>query len=217
MTQKTKVFSLFSLLMLFLILTGCAAKLERSYPERNYYILNVSNTNVNSSTASDGILEIRRFTTSPNFTTREFVYRKGDLSYVSDFYNQFFRPPGMLITEETRKWLSESGLFKYVLDSSNSARPDYVLEGNVNELYGDYRASGTPKAVLGIQFFLIDEIYSNSRIIFQKNYHGEVALKNNSPETLVEGWNNALGQILTDLKEDLMKLNLTKSQSDNEV
>ena len=91
------------------------------------------------------------------------------------------------------------------------------MEGNVNELYGDYRASGTPKAVLGIQFFLIDETYSNSRIIFQKNYHGEVALKNNSPETLVEGWNNALGQILTDLKEDLMKLNLTKSQSDNEV
>ncbi|HEX3035975.1 MAG TPA: hypothetical protein VHT73_12775 [Thermodesulfobacteriota bacterium] len=217
MTQKTRIFPLCSLLMLFLILTGCAAKLERNYPQRNYYILNVSNTNGNSSPASDGILEIRRFTISPNFTTREFVYRKGDLSYVSDFYNQFFRPPGMLITEETRKWLSESGLFKYVLDSSNSARPDYVLEGNVNELYGDYRTSGTPKAVLGIQFFLIDETSPNSQIIFQKNYYGEVALKNNSPETLVEGWNNALEQILTDLKEDLMKLDLTKSRFDNQV
>ncbi|HSE83385.1 MAG TPA: hypothetical protein VLB01_02410 [Thermodesulfobacteriota bacterium] len=157
MTQKRKFFS-YCLLILFFALTGCA-KIERSYPERNYYILNVSNTDLNSSPASEGVLEIRRLTISPTFTTREFFYRKGNLSYVSDFYNQFFRPPVMLITEETRKWLSESGLFKYVLDSSNSTRPDYVLEG----------------------------------------------------------WNNALGQTLTDLKEDLMKLNLTKSQSDNEV
>jgi hypothetical protein len=61
---------------------------------------------------------------------------------------------------------------------------------------------------VGIQFFLTDEKSANSQIIFRNNYRREVVLRDNSPETLVEGWNDALGQILTALEEDLNKLDL---------
>ena len=194
--------------LLFLILTGCAT-LEKNYPERNYYILSVSNNNHKSSSDSGTILEIRGFETSPSFGSREFVYKIGDLSYVSDFYNQFFRPPGQLITEQVRKWFSESGLFKNVVDPSNNVEPDYTLEGNVSELYGDFRSSNTPKAVLGIQFFLISK---NSKILFQNNYREEIVLNSNSPQDLANGWNEALEQILTALAGDLKNIDFKASQ-----
>jgi ABC-type uncharacterized transport system auxiliary subunit len=210
MRHRGKLFSLYSfysLPILFLLLAGCA-NLERNFPERNYYILNIPKSNPTSAPVSKTVLEVRRFTISPNFTGREFVYRKGENSYVADFYNQFFRTPSLLITEETHKWLSESGLFKYVVDSTNSVRPDYVLAGNINGLYGDYRTSDSPRAVVGIQFFLTDETSANSQIIFRNNYRREVVLRDNSPETLVEGWNEALGQIFTALEEDVNRLDL---------
>lgn len=208
MRHRRKLFSLYSFPILFLLLAGCA-NLERNFPERNYYILNIPTPNPASSPVSKTVLEVRRFTISPNFTGREFVYRKGENSYEADFYNQFFRTPSLLITEETHKWLSNSGLFHYVVDSTNSVRPDYILAGNINGLYGDYRTSGSHKAVVGIQFFLTDETSANSQIIFRNNYRREVVLRDNSPDTLVEGWNEALGQILTALEEDLNKLDWT--------
>lgn len=195
------------LFLLFLSLTGCAT-LEKNYPQRDYYIFNVSNTTQNSSSVSGTILEVRRFEISPSFGSREFVYRKGDLIYESDFYNQFFKPPSLLITEEARKWLSRSGQFRYVVDLSNNVEPNYILEGNVNELFGDFRSPDTPKAVMGIQFFLLDNLSNNPKIIFQNNYRREVVLNSNSPDDLIKGWNDALEQILTAFESDLRNADL---------
>jgi cholesterol transport system auxiliary component len=204
MIKQSTLFFFSSCLLLFLTLMGCTT-LNKNYPERNYYIFNVSIQQRNLSPVSGTVLDVPRFDISPSFAGTEFVYRIGDLSYQSDFYNQFLRPPASLITEGARKWLSESGLFKYVVNSTYG-RPNYVLEGNVNELYGDFRAHDTPKAVLGIQFFLIDESSTNPKIIFQNNYQREVALNTKSPGELVKGWNEALQQILTALDEDLRKV-----------
>jgi cholesterol transport system auxiliary component len=209
MKKQSTLFLYSSWLLIFFILMGCTT-LRKNYPERNYYILNVSNQERNLSPVSGIVLEVPRFKISPSFASSEFVYRKGDMNYESDFYNQFFSPPSLLITEEARKWLSESGLFKYVVDPANSMGSDYILAGNINELYGDYRIS-TPKAVLGIQFFLIDEMSPNSQIIFMSNYRREATLSDSSPKALVKGWSDALEQILGGLEGDLKKLNLTKS------
>jgi len=204
MIKHNAIFLFSFCLVLFLTLMGCTT-LNKNYPERNYYILNVSGQQRKLSPAPVTVLGVPRIDISPSFAGTEFVYRKGDLSYESDFYNQFFRPPASLITEESRKWLSESGLFKYVVDATYG-QPNYVLEGNVNELYGDFRAHDTPKAVLGIQFFMIDETSTNPTIIFQNNYQREVAISSKSPAELVKGWNEALQQIMTALEEDLSKV-----------
>src|SRR3990170_7150327 len=208
MIKQSKLFLFSSWVLLFFTLTGCA-NFSKNYPERNYYILNASNKDQNSSPVSGTVLEVRRFEISPSFSGREFVYRIGDLSYESDFYNQFFRPPSLLTTDEVRKWFSESGLFKNVVDPSNNVEPDYTLEGNVSELYGDFRSSNTPKAVLGIQFFLISK---NSKILFQNNYREEIVLNSNSPQDLANGWNEALEQILTALAGDLKNVDFKASQ-----
>jgi len=206
-----------SLIIIFLIfievMTGCA-KLERAYPERNFYMLNFSrNSDLKTSIRhKDKILVVNHFSVSPGSIGAEFTYRVGEESYKSDFYNQFFRPPGALISEEVRRWFIDSELFQYVLYSSPSdIKPDYLLDGNINELYGDFREGSKPKAVLGIQCFLTDQQKSPAKIIFYRNYRKEILIGSNSPRDLVQGWNEALTQILTELDRDLSQINLQVS------
>ncbi|MGH7900444.1 MAG: ABC-type transport auxiliary lipoprotein family protein [Thermodesulfobacteriota bacterium] len=211
MIKRDGLLLLFIGMMLFISLVGCA-KLERNYPQRNYYILNVPDEHQNTAPVSGTVLEITRFQISPSFSGREFVYRKGDSSYESDFYNQFFRAPVLVITDEVREWFSESGAFKNVVDPTVNVNASYALQGNISELYADYRMPTSPKAVMAIQFFLTDETSVNSQIIFQNNYRREVTISTTSPDELVKGWNEALVQILAALNDDINKLDLDSGE-----
>ncbi len=207
MIKQKRFLLLFIWILVLLNMVGCA-KLERNYPVRNYYILSVADKNPNKSPVYGNTLEVDRLQISPSFSGREFVYRKGDSSYESDFYNQFFRAPVLLITDETRKWFLESGPFKNVVNSNVDVDANFTLQGNVTELYGDFRTAVSPKAVLRMQFLLTDDSSSNPKIIFQNNYRKEIPLETNSPESLVKGWNEALKQILTELEDDMRKADL---------
>ncbi len=193
------------------LLTGCAATLEKTYPDKQYYVLDISRP-VQEPTADNGIvLSVRRFRISPRYENKELVYRTGTLSYESDFYNAFFIPPGAMITEEVRQWLAGAGLFQYVIDSASPVVPTHILEGNVLSLYGDYSNNASPKAVMAIQVFLMENISARSEILFQKTYRQEIPLPENTTAALINGWNEALRQILTALEADLRAIRLTVS------
>ncbi len=186
----------------FPLMVGCL-NLERSYPEKRYFILDVSRDENISSPDTGTVLKVRRFRISPQYEGKGFVYRLADLSYESDFYNEFFIPPASLLTEEIRQWMAGTGLFQHVVDPSSYLDPTYVLEGAVTALYGDYGVSTAPKAILEMQFFLLHETSISPEIIFQSQYRKEEPLKGNTPDALVKSWNKALNQILTEFETDL--------------
>ena len=192
------------------VLNGCAPK--KNYPERRYYVFDVSHPKEASSPPHDAVLSVRRFRVSPRYEGKGFVYRDGDLSYQSDFYNEFLISPGSLLTEEVRQWLVSSDLFQHVVDSSSHLEATYFLEGNVTALYGDYREAAAPTAVLDIQFFLINDVAARSEVVFQKEYREAVSLDGPSAKALVSGWNTALRQILTTLEQDLRAVDLRGEQ-----
>ncbi len=202
MKQKI-LFTLFiGLFAMFPLLIGCL-NLERSYLEKRYFILDVLRGKDISSPDTETVLKIRRFRVSPKYEGKGFVYRLKDLSYESDFYNEFFISPTSLLTEEIRKWVAGSGLFQHVVEPSSYMDPNYVLEGTVASLYGDYGVSAAPKGILEMQFFLLDEASASPEIIFQSKYRKEEPLKGNTPDALVKSWNKALNQILTEFETDL--------------
>jgi cholesterol transport system auxiliary component len=152
------------------------------------------------------VVEVSRFNVSPGSEGKEFIYRTGDVSFESDFYNQFFRPPGAMLTEITIRWLESTGLFQDVLSTVTQAGANYFIEANVVQLYGDYRSS--PKAVMEIQFLLLkyttDSSYNdNTEIVFAKSYKSEIPIASQTPNDLMMGWNTALGEILNAFLEDL--------------
>jgi uncharacterized lipoprotein YmbA len=187
---------------LLIVLSGCVS-FERNYPDQHYFVLEVKR-NVNpSTTPGNGVVEVADVRISPRYTEKSFVYRTSEARYESDFYNQFLVAPAVLITEEIRKGLAQSHVFRHVIGSSNQLQPTLVLEAAVNDLYGDFRNGSAPKAVLEIEFFLSKETDSRPQIIMEKRYAKSVDLSRRSPEALVQGWNRALEEIIAALVTDL--------------
>ena len=204
MNKKTLLILIIGIFGLFPFMVGCVnLELEKGYPEKRYFILDASRDEDISPPDTGITLSVRRFRISPQYEDKGFVYRLADMSYDSDFYNEFFVSPASLLTEEIRKRLAGSGLFQLVVDPSSYMSPTYVLEGAVTALYGDHSMSTAPKAILEMQFFLLQETAASPKIIFQNQYRKEEPLKENTPDALVKSWNEALNQILTEFETDL--------------
>ncbi len=216
--RKILLFSSF----LFIIATfyGCP-NVNKPYPERNFFLFELSTPKQNTATFQGAKGEVNRFSISPASEGREFIYRTTDLQFKNDFYNQFFRPPDNLITESVRQWLDQSGVFDDLLNPSSQYIPKYTIEGNIVELYGDYRNESAASAVLRIQLFVLrtSDDGSNPDILMNKTYASQQPIGAASPNALMNGWNRALeeilGEFLTDLSYHLKQSEMQSSDATN--
>jgi len=188
--RSPKLSASFVAMTLVVYVAGCN---QNSRIIQNQYLLEATGISGEPKTPGQGVLKIRYFSISSPFETHEFVYRKDKSRYVSDFYNRFLSPPAYLITDQTRLWLSQSGVFANVVDAYSSADYDYTLEGDIQAVYGDHRSPTEPNAVMEIEFFLIE-------------YRSIQPTKDHSAAALVEGFNACLADILTGLEADLRRL-----------
>lgn len=201
--MKRRLFSIPILLILTAsALTGCV-KLQKTYPEKRYFVLDVKRAEVGRNKTKAKVLKINRFKISPFYEGKNVVVRLGDFSYQSDFYNEFFISPAAMITHEVGEWLSDSGLFEIVSLTSGLPPPDYVLEGAITLLHADYRRFGEAKAVMELQFFLIPGRGDKSEILFYKTYHQELAFQERTPDRWIEKLIECFEIILADFENDL--------------
>lgn len=192
-------------MLAILTLAGCV-DLAKPYPERKAWVLSAVRDGAPGAAAAGTVLKVRRFKVSPRCDGVEFVLRRGELQFESDFYNVFFESPASMVTEEAKAWLAASKRFGHVVDFSSHVEATHVLEGNVVALHGDLR--GAPKAVFEAQFFLIDDRVAPPVIVFSRTYAKAVEAPEGSPESLAKGWNAALAQVLVAFEADLAKLKL---------
>jgi cholesterol transport system auxiliary component len=197
-----------ALLACALLASGCS--LKKSYPAKQSFLIEARRAGearaaTAAAASSTAVLRVRDLQIAAPFEGRGFVQRDSALGYRADFYHEFLVAPSALLTEQTRQWLAASGLFRHVLGPAGKADPTHSLEGNVTALYGDFREPASPKAVLAVEFFLIAESSSPAEIVIRQNYRQEIALDNRLPDTLANGWSQALGQVLTALEHDLAR------------
>jgi len=187
---------------LLCLLSGCI-RLASSYPEKRYFLIDISRQEDVSPPATDDVLRVVTFSVSPQYEGKGFVYRKGDVVYESDFYNEFLISPSDMLTEEVRQWVARSGLFGQVAGLSSHNEPTLFLGGTVTALYGDFSHVSAPKAIMEMEFVLSRDVSAKGEVAFENRCHREIRLDEASPQALVKGWNEALRQILTDLEKDL--------------
>ncbi len=193
-------FLVLSLITSTIVIAGCGAK---SY-EKQCYLLDARRAPSTVASDNQNIVEVRRFTVDPAFSTKGLTYRKGEFEYESDFYNEFLIAPGAMVTEKVRNWLSASGLSRRVLDPGSYVDPTYVLEGNVVGLYGDFRAKSSPKALMEVRVFLLEmKTGAEPAIVFGKTYKSSIAFESEGPDALVRALDRCLVDILTDLEKNL--------------
>jgi cholesterol transport system auxiliary component len=203
MTNKgTKSYLYVNLLVSVLLLSSCGGR--QAYNKR-YFILDAKRPGPGVEAKKQITLDVRRFTVDSAFESRALVYRKGEFEYETDFYNEFLISPADMVTEKTRMWLSQSGLFARVLDKGSRLEPTHTLEGNITAFYGDFREKSSPQAVMEIHVFLIASKASTDSVRFGNSYKASVGLKSGGTEGLVEALDDCLEQILKGLERDLQR------------
>ncbi len=199
MQRRHIIFVTFALSTTFL---AACFEMQREFPEKRHFVLEIERGGGNAAdaTAFFGVLKVRRFRVSPRYSGRSLVYRKSDVIFETDFYNEFLTSPGANLTEEARRWFSGSRLFARVTDSTSRAEACYYLEAQVNSLYGDLRNSGAPRSTVEIQFFVLK---TDDSVLFDRTYAESVNAGAGDPESLIVAMNTAIQNVLAKLESDL--------------
>jgi ABC-type uncharacterized transport system auxiliary subunit len=123
------------------------------------------------------------------------VYRLGDQRYEKDFYNVYSALPNEMVGNATRQWMNNAQIFAMTVGQGNSFFPYYVLQTSIEEFYGDYRVR--PEAVVSVEFFLTaTDPKKRDPVIGKNRFTKRITLKDNTPQALVLGQQEALAQIL---------------------
>ena len=135
------------------------------------------------------------------FDSKSMVYRLSDQRYEKDFYSGYVSTPAEMIGNATRQWISDANIFRATLNQSNTFFPYYTLQASVTEFYGDYRSQG--EAVVSMEFYLtMLSSGSQNPILMTNRYTQRVPLKDNRPESLANGLQQAMASILQRYEND---------------
>lgn len=203
--RRTSAFLYTALLGSALAAAGCAG--ARAY-EKEHFILEASRGALDTSAPvrKDASLEVSRFSVAAPFAGQSLIYRLAEFEYEADHYREFLVAPGVMIGEQTRRWLTEAGLFQYVLPPGSRVEAAYTLEGSVTALYGDFANESAPQAVMEIRFFLLQSANAGESVVFSKTYRAATPAPARTAEAFVAALDQSLIDILTRLEADLQKV-----------
>jgi cholesterol transport system auxiliary component len=197
--------------MILSLATACLS-LEKSYPDKQLYVLDPQREAAPGTPVAGTVLKIKLFRVSPQYEGKGLVYRYDRERVQSDFYEEYFVAPSPMVTECVRRWFTEAGLFGNVVDISSPVLVTHLLEGSVKAMYADLRTT-PPAAVLEMQFFLLDETGDAARIVYQKSFSQAVPIKDATGPSIITGLNQALATILTTVEADLRPILAGSSSS----
>ncbi|MHC4271674.1 MAG: ABC-type transport auxiliary lipoprotein family protein [Planctomycetota bacterium] len=198
--MNSKIIVLCNLIIVSMIISGCGPK-RIGYNQTNFVLEASRNLDQQEVVDNAIILDVYSFNIDSTFSSKNLVYRKSESKYETDFYNKFLISPDDMITEKTRAWLSESGLFEMVAEPGSYVDTTHALQGSIIALYGDFRDKSSPKATMKIRIFLVN--LSDKTVVFNKTYEAVSEADDRTADSIVSGMNNCLIEILTKLENDL--------------
>jgi cholesterol transport system auxiliary component len=176
------------------LLTGCLA---RPHLEKQSFIFAPASPSAAKVAPANRVLGLRSLQVAAPFESRAFVYRTGEFSYDRDPYAEFMVPPADGLISPICNWWRQAGGFKAVEEAGGALKPDTLVEIHVSQLYGDFRPSQHAAAVLTMRFVFLDAPHGvPGKFLLQREYTRDIPLNARTADALIEGWNQALAQIL---------------------
>ncbi len=192
----------FGALLLFSLsaLSGC---LSRQPINEQTFAFSAPASPATTETPGGRVLGIRSLQVAPPFDGQSFVYRTGEFSYRRDPYAEFLGLPAEILADPITELLRGDGCFSAVVKMGSAARPDALIEINVDELYGDIRTPDKLSAVLAMQVVITDAKNGlPGKVILRKYYSRRILMKSTAPAALMAGWNEALVEIFAEIASD---------------
>lgn len=186
-------------LLILLVCASCGG-IQRDYPEKRAYAVDVTRPG-EARAGGSGTLLVRRTAASDAWDSRAFVHRFAGGRVEADYYNEHFSPPAETVGDELLEWLSASGVFAAVVAEDSAQLPTHVLETRLVGIYAEHAPNRA--AVLEVQAFLLDYTSSPAAILLQETYVERTPLEDDGAPTLVAGWQAVLTRVLARLERDL--------------
>jgi cholesterol transport system auxiliary component len=191
------------------MLASCS--LSRPTPVKRMFLLEPTAPAAATGTPKTASVRVGVVNVAAPFRGRTFVFRESDLRYESDYYDEFFIAPAIMVSDATAKALAASNVFRRVVPfGAASDEGDYVLDGFVSELYADTRDPAAPTAVVTITYYLTPTNVIGSGVVWSREYRQRAKVSGAGPEAMARGWNTALTAVLAELARDLAAAELAK-------
>jgi cholesterol transport system auxiliary component len=183
------------------LLLGCAGA-ER--PARQTFSLEVGKPAVRVTPPPTApVLAVAFAEVTSQFSGEEFVYRTSEDRWESDPYNGFVIPVPEMVTQATRRWMEDTGMYMDVVAPRVGGPADFVLNCSVRDFYGDFRDPASPRAVVKMEVELLTgSPYERRRVAVWPISSG-TPLAERTPAGLVRAWNESMRTALTQLQGNL--------------
>ena len=114
-----------------------------------------------------------------------------------------------MLGEGTARALDRARVFARVV-APGSADGDWVLDGFVDELYGDARSGTPPGAELAVSYYLSRGDAPTPVPFWSKQYRRRVPVATATPEAYAAALSSAFAEITAELARDLAAVELPK-------
>ncbi len=184
----------------FFVIQACSIGGKPKYEIENY-ILDYETPTLEKQAQLDGTMRFDRFTIDSAYNTQNMIFRTDNYSLDFFNYNRWAVNPADMVADNLLRDMQASRLFRAVFSRYTVEEADFLLQGGVREFF--LRVEKNNKiAVISLEITLknSNHVEANKRIIFQKKYHHEELLTEQTPR----GYCQAMSQALKILSQQII-------------
>jgi ABC-type uncharacterized transport system auxiliary subunit len=155
------------------------------------------------------VVRVSQLNVAAAYETRKLIYKSRAGQLLEDYYNELIAPPGRLLADSLATYLDLKSLSAQFVRSRGQRGADFVLEGYLAELLGDYSLD-PPAARLALSITLNDVRRERVKIVLARTYQARIPVPANggrAPAELVaaltKAWAEVLAAVELDLRESL--------------
>jgi len=183
-----------------LAIPGCSG-LSQPYQPTTQFGLVASDDSFASASPStrQGTIRVSRLRVHPPASSRHFLYRMDEVTYRSDYHNEFVAPPERLLTAALIEGLIARGPFQTVVEPGGTADATLRLETTVTDLHGDFRDLSAPTAVIRARVILLEDGPATTRHVAEWTLEQREPIPSPAAADLAQGYSRAWAQIVDEL------------------
>ncbi|MGD0022418.1 MAG: ABC-type transport auxiliary lipoprotein family protein [Smithellaceae bacterium] len=200
-----KIYSLIIIcfIFFFLLIQACSIGGRPRYEIENY-ILDYQSPTSEKQTQLDKTIRFDRFTITSAYNTQNMIFRTDNYSLDFFNYNRWAVNPTDMVADDLLRDMQASGFFHAVFSRYTVEEANFLLQGGIGEFF--LRVEKNSKiAVISLEITLknSNQVEANKRIIFQKKYHHEELLTEQTPRGYCQAMSQALKIISQEITVDV--------------